>query len=167
MWYALVTLFSLPGWCHFVWHDGTGSVTVFGGSTGTSECIRITTKGKEMYFYADGSSVSGSHSRPSQNFAGLSKPLLALTRKGVILAWTPEHQVAFDTLKACLLHSSILGFPTEEGRFILDTDVSLFALRGVLNQFHDGQEVVISLTFEYRLGAQHANADSLVGSMLP
>ena len=47
---------------------------------------------------------------------------------GVIFAWTPEHQGAFDTLKACLLHAPILGFSTEEGRFIMDTDASLFAL---------------------------------------
>ena len=45
-----------------------------------------------------------------------------------MFAWTPEHQVVFDTLKACLLHTPILGFQTEEGRFILDTDASLFAL---------------------------------------
>ena len=72
----------------------------------------------------------GYYRRFIQNFAGLSEPLVALTQKGVIFAWTPEHQVVFDTLKACLLQTPILGFPTKEGRFILDTDASLFALGG-------------------------------------
>ena len=54
--------------------------------------------------------------------------------------------MAFDTLKACLLHAPILGFPTEEGRFILDTDASLFAVGGVLNQLQDDREVVIAYT---------------------
>ena len=87
---------------------------------------------------------NGYYRRFIQHFAGLSEPLVALTWKGVIFAWTPEQQVVFDTLKASLLHMPILGFPTEEGRFILDTDASLFALGGVLSQLQDGQEVVIA-----------------------
>ena len=56
------------------------------------------------------------------------------------------HQIktAFDALKACLLSAPILGFPTEDGRFVLDTDASLFAVGGVLNQIQDDQEVVIT-----------------------
>ena len=38
----------------------------------------------------------------------------------------------------------ILGFPTEEGRFALDTDASLFAVGGVLNQIQNEEEVVIA-----------------------
>ena len=79
-----------------------------------------------------------------QNFAGLWEPLVALTRKGVIFAWTSEQQVAFDTLKACLLQAPILGFPMEKGSFILDTDASLFAVGGVLNQLQDDWEVLIA-----------------------
>ena len=65
-----------------------------------------------------------------QDFAGLSKPLVALTRKGVSFAWTDRQQIAFDALKTCLLNAPILGFLTEDGRFILDTDASLFAVGG-------------------------------------
>ena len=43
---------------------------------------------------------------------------------------TARQQVAFDTLKTCLINAPILGFPTEDGQFILDTDVSLFAVGG-------------------------------------
>ena len=85
----------------------------------------------------------GYYRRFMQNLAGLSEPLVALTWKGVTFAWTAE-QVAFNTLKACLLQAPILGFPNEEGRFILDTDASLFAVGGVLNQLQDDWEVVIA-----------------------
>ena len=56
-------------------------------------------------------------------------------------------KTAFEALKACLISAPILGFPTENGRFVLDTDASLFAVRGgggVLNQLQDDQEVVIA-----------------------
>ena len=48
--------------------------------------------------------------------------------------WGGEQQKAFDALKACLLSPPILGFPTEEDRFVLDTNASLFAIGGVLSQ---------------------------------
>ena len=67
-------------------------------------------------------------------FAELAEPLVALTWKGAPFVWTDEQQTAFDALKACLLSAPILGFPTEEGQFVLDTDASLFAVGGVLNQ---------------------------------
>ena len=34
-----------------------------------------------------------------QDFAGLSEPMVALTRMGVAFVWTDRQQVAFDTLK--------------------------------------------------------------------
>ena len=86
----------------------------------------------------------GYYRRFIQDFAGLSEALVALTRQGVAFAWTDRQQVAFDTLKSCLLNAPILGFPTEDGRFILDTDASLFAVGGVLNQLQEDREVVIA-----------------------
>ena len=71
-------------------------------------------------------------------------PLVALTRKGVPFVWGSEQQTAFDALKACLLSAPILGFPTEEDRFALDTDASLFAIGGVLSQVQNEEEVVIA-----------------------
>ena len=143
-----------------------------------------------------------------QNFTRLSEPLVALTRKGVTFAWTGEQQAAFDTLKACLLQAPMLGFPTEEGRFILDTDASIRLsqcrycttrremlvavamcthfrsyLRGAqftmrtdhrllrwLQKFRNSDGMLarwyillsqFSVTFEYRPGAPHDNADGL------
>ena len=79
-----------------------------------------------------------------KNFAELADPLVALTRKGVPFMWGSEQQTAFDALKACLLSAPILGFPTDEDRFVLDTDASLFAIGGVLSQVQNGEEVVIA-----------------------
>ena len=69
----------------------------------------------------------GYYGRFIHNFSGLSEPLVALTRKGTVFAWTVERQAALDALKSCLLRAPILGFPTESDRFLLDTDASLFA----------------------------------------
>ena len=59
-----------------------------------------------------------------------------------------RQQTAFEALKACLISAPILGFPTEDGRFLLDTDASLFAVGGggggVLNQIQDDREMVIA-----------------------
>ena len=86
----------------------------------------------------------GYYRRFVKNFAELAEPLVALTRKGAPFVWTHEQQTAFDGLKDCLLSAPILGFPTEEGRFVLDTDASLFDVGGVLNQIQNEEEVVIA-----------------------
>ena len=69
---------------------------------------------------------------------------MVLTRKGASFVWTDRQQVAFEALKACLISAPILGFPTEDGRFLLDMDASLFAVGGVLNQIQGDLEVVIT-----------------------
>ena len=53
----------------------------------------------------------GYYRRLIKNFAELSEPLVALTRKGAVFAWTPERQEAFMKLKSCLLQAPILGVP--------------------------------------------------------
>ena len=56
----------------------------------------------------------GYYRRLIQDFAGLSEPLVALTRKGVPFVWTDWQQVAFEALKTCLINAPIevlLGFP--------------------------------------------------------
>ena len=69
---------------------------------------------------------------------------MALTRQGAPFVWTNRQQQAFEALKACLVSAPILGFPTQNGRFVLDTDASLFAVGGVLSQLQDDREVVIA-----------------------
>ena len=83
----------------------------------------------------------GYYRRFVKNFAELADPLVALTRScGAV-----NNKRHFDALKACLLSAPILGFPTEEDRFVLDTDASLFAIGGVLSQVQNEEEVVIAL----------------------
>ena len=77
-----------------------------------------------------------------KDFAELAEPLVALTRKGASFVCTDRQQTAFDAPNACFLSAPILGFPTEDGRFLLDTDTSLFAVGGVLNQIQDDREMV-------------------------
>ena len=63
---------------------------------------------------------------------------------GAPFVWTDCQQAVFEALKACLISAPILGFPTEDGRFLLDTDASLYAVGGVLNQIQGDREVVIT-----------------------
>ena len=86
----------------------------------------------------------GYYRRFVKDFAELAEPLVALTRKGVPFVWTDQQQAAFEALKACLVCAPILGFSTEDGRFVLDTDASLFAVGGVLSQLQKEGEVVIA-----------------------
>ena len=86
----------------------------------------------------------GYNRRFVKDFAVQAEPLVALARKSAPFVWTDRQQKAFEALKACLISAPILGFPTEKGRFVLDTDASLFAVGGVLNQLQDDREVVIS-----------------------
>ena len=86
----------------------------------------------------------GYYRRFVNDYAGIVEPLVALTRKTAPFVWTDRQQAAFEALKACLISAPILGFPTEDGRFLLDTDASHFAVGGVLNQIQGDQEVVIA-----------------------
>ena len=97
----------------------------------------------------------GYHRHLIPNFAGLSEPLVALTQKGTVFAWTAERQAAFDPLKSCLLRAPILGFHTKSDRFVLDTDASLFAVGDVLNQIQGDQEVIIAYTSRSLRLSQH------------
>ena len=86
----------------------------------------------------------GYYRRFVKDFAKLADPLVLLTRKGVPFVWGSDQQSSFDAPKACLLCAPILGFPTEDDRFVLDTDASLFAIGGVLSQIQNEEEVVIA-----------------------
>ena len=55
-----------------------------------------------------------------------------------------ECQEAFLWLKKGLTEAPVLGYPQEEGRFILDTDASNEAIGAVLSQEQDGHERVLA-----------------------
>jgi len=57
-----------------------------------------------------------------RDFARISAPLHALTRKGATFGWSEECQEAFDLLKNTLISPPILAMPDEEGIFLLEAD---------------------------------------------
>lgn len=79
-----------------------------------------------------------------QDYAEIAKPLHALTEKGRDWYWTEECQVAFENLKEALVTAPILAYPSQDGRFILDTDASNVAIGAVLSQIQDGHERVLA-----------------------
>lgn len=74
----------------------------------------------------------------------IAAPLNALLRKGVDFIWTPECQLAFETLTNILINSPILAFPNFGARFVLYCDASKYGISGVLSQIIDGKERVIA-----------------------
>ena len=69
-----------------------------------------------------------------KGFSSFAQPLNALTKKDQTWAWTPEHQKAFDTLKAQVTSEPILAHPELDKQFELEVDMSGFAVGTVLLQ---------------------------------
>ena len=94
--------------------------------------------------------LAGYYRRFVPNYYDIAKPLHDLTQvprkkqRGVKFKWTKEANDAFIALKEALTSTPILGYPRDEGKYILDTDASEFAMGAVLSQVQDGQEVVIA-----------------------
>lgn len=91
-----------------------------------------------------------------KGFADVAKPLHRLTQKNVKFSWSEECEQAFLKLKEALCSSPILGYPQEEGLFVVDTDASNIGLGAVLSQVHDGKEVAIEY-FSQVLSAPERN----------
>jgi len=79
-----------------------------------------------------------------KDFSIIAKPLFVLTENQVKFLWTEHCQQAFDKLKQTLIAAPLLSFPSEEGRFILDTDASAHGIGAVLSQEQEGTEKVIA-----------------------
>ena len=88
--------------------------------------------------------LTGYYRRFIKDYAQVAGPLIALTQKGACFQWEEEEQQAFETLKTKLTSAPILGYPSAQGDFILDTDASQCAIGAVLSQVQDGKEVVIA-----------------------
>ena len=57
-----------------------------------------------------------------------------MRNKGKKCEWSDEAQTAFENLKRELCEVPVLGMPTEKGMYVLDTDASVEAISGILNQ---------------------------------
>ena len=72
-----------------------------------------------------------------KKFANIAGPLHQLTQKSVQFSWNQQHELAFLTLKQCLLQSPILIFPDFSPTakpFVLQTDASAMGIGAVLEQ---------------------------------
>ena len=76
--------------------------------------------------------------RHVEGFSDIAKPLTELTMKNQPFVWELEQQLAFDKLKYCLTHYPVLAPPLPEGKYIIDTDASDFAMGAVLQQEQHG-----------------------------
>ena len=80
-----------------------------------------------------------------ESFSTTARPLHHPTEKSVHFKWTPECQVAFDSLHTQLTSTPILAYPNFKKPFLLDTDASDSGIGAVLSQFDEaGREHVIA-----------------------
>ncbi len=76
-------------------------------------------------------------------FSDRSQPLVRCAEESPF-TWTPEADAAFQDLKRALTEAPVLGYPTMDDQFVVDTDASLTGVGAVLSQLQDGHEKVIS-----------------------
>ena len=78
-------------------------------------------------------------------------PMQQLIRnKDKSLTWTDEAQVvSFQNIKRELCEAPVLGMPTDNGMFVLDTDVSMVAISGIIHreQEWNGRTVLRPIAF--------------------
>jgi hypothetical protein len=87
--------------------------------------------------------LTGYYRRFIAGYADIARPLHMLTEKGQPFVWNAEQHRAFAELKRRLVSAPILASPRDEGRYVLDTDASLYGLGAVLQQEQDGDLKVI------------------------
>jgi hypothetical protein len=82
-----------------------------------------------------------------KDFAKIATPLHKLLRKDVKFEWIDECQVAFETLRAALMSTPVLGYADMSKPFILTTDASTESIGYILSQLdEDGQEHPLSFS---------------------
>jgi hypothetical protein len=81
-----------------------------------------------------------------KNFAEITRPLNALTRKNTQFSWNSECQQAFENLKKNLINPPILQYPDFNKPFILTCDASKYSCGAVLSQMHGKDDLPVALT---------------------
>lgn len=76
-------------------------------------------------------------------FSSIIAPLTTLLKKNSKFEWTEICEVAFSTIKDCLVSAPILSCPDFTVPFTIQTDASAFGISGVLTQNIDNEERVI------------------------
>ena len=72
-----------------------------------------------------------------KDFSTLASPLTRLTKKKVPFEWSEECEVAFKTMKQCLINPPILVYPDYNKKFKITTDASNVGLGAILSQEDD------------------------------
>ena len=78
-----------------------------------------------------------------KDFAKIASALYELTGPKSKFKWTKRHQLAFETLRNCLVCAPILAYLNSRDTFILDTDASDKAIGAELLQVQDGVEKIV------------------------
>lgn len=81
-----------------------------------------------------------------KSFAEIAAPLYTLTGAKTNFGRNVEKEAAFLALKEAITNPAILGYPSGDGMFILDTDASNTTIGAELAQVQDGKEASIALT---------------------
>ena len=68
---------------------------------------------------------------------------MALTKKEKPFKWTEQGQKAFDDIKQALISPKIMVFPSDDGKFILNTNASDETIGAVLTQIQAEVEIMI------------------------
>jgi len=72
------------------------------------------------------------------NFSHTARPLNELKGKKE-WKWEKEYQKTFEELKEKITSQLVLSLPRREGKFRVETDISEYAIGGVLSQEQDGK----------------------------
>jgi len=103
--------------------------------------------------------VASWYRRFAPDFSRIFKPLTDLLRKGRKLEWAPEHQMAFEEVKARLVADPVRACPDFSITFILQT-----AIRAILTQDTEKGERVISYSRLTLNGAEKNYSSALRSS---
>ena len=57
-----------------------------------------------------------------------------MRHKGKKFTWNNAAEESFQRIKKKLCEAPVLGMPTENGMYVLDTDASVVAISGILHQ---------------------------------
>lgn len=84
--------------------------------------------------------MTGWYQRYIHNYAATASPITDLLKKTDRFRWTPEAQIAFESLKTSLTTAPVLIHPDFSQHFYIQCDASITGIGGVLFQLIEGEE---------------------------